>query len=390
MLYYSPDIIELSFKKLYLENAHCGRKMNQFKFWYILSTIHFLSVVDPKYNKQERPFVSLNAKRLKKVVGRHRLYLDYLIDNGVIETDNHYITAIAAKKRGVKPKSKGFRLSEKYQNAKFVQCHESHNLNIDLLKDETEKYILSCLEGLSINESIFNDCSKKLLGIKLNRANSIVDLIRNREFFTTRSEKTGRLFSNVTCLGRDFKKSLYFYGEKVSVADVKACQPSILYSFYKDRSSPEAIKYKELIETGKFYEFFSERLLSYYKDRNAVKKPFYVLWFGDENNWGKKRISESLSQLKYVFTNNFPILWSIMRNLKNDDYAAMACELQRKESDLIFNGVVQWCIENNIKCLTIHDCLLCQEKDILKVSARMKEIFDQSLGLSNIISVESY
>jgi len=81
---------------------------------YVISLIYSI----PGRNKEladrvKDGFIPLNAQTLQNQCGRDYLqYLRYLLDTGILETDNHFISSQSSQKT---PKSRGFRLSVMYR-----------------------------------------------------------------------------------------------------------------------------------------------------------------------------------------------------------------------------------------------------------------------------------
>lgn len=85
-------------------------------------------------------FVPLNAQMLQNQCGRDYLqYLRYLLQTGIIETDNHFISSKSSQKA---PKSRGFRLSAMYR-AQPIICKA---ISYKPLRNKL-------LKGLKINSS---------------------------------------------------------------------------------------------------------------------------------------------------------------------------------------------------------------------------------------------
>ncbi len=87
-------------------------------FKYILNLLTLI----PAYQKNEEDteYIPLNAVRLQRVIRHYSLYLSYLLDNGIIETDGKVIPNL---------KSRGFRIAEQYQSPVKVSFITDSRLN---------------------------------------------------------------------------------------------------------------------------------------------------------------------------------------------------------------------------------------------------------------------
>lgn len=400
---------------------------------YIVSIIYFNRVANAKFKGMNNPYIYINSKILKSIVSFYEEYIRILISTGIIEVNPAGFfcnrTGMKDKKTGLllRSYSKSYRLTEKYKNAKFRLSDKPCSLNIpekevleyqkrqrELLKsvtidkEEASKLISEyydandpeILEILQRYEDIvdFGLASKpSFLKKMINRGkNSLNSLMFNLEslvrgnIFTAVSSKTGRLFTNMTSLNRIMRRAVRLNGERVANVDIKSCQPALMSRLYNGLTDEAAIleaeKYKTLIKEGRFYEFFIEHLPSIFKNRNEVKAPLYVVWFGKYiAGWQKQAVA-----LREVFQREFPILWNQIVLFKREDHSKMAIQLQRWESDFMFKVLSPVLEAKDFAILTIHDAIMCGLEQACKVKAIMEDLFSKYLGFKCRCSIDAF
>jgi hypothetical protein len=92
------------------------------------------------------------------------------------------------------------------------------------------------------------------------------------------------------------------------------------------------------------------------KDKKMVKELTYKVFFG--KNFRSKSDD--------IFKSLFPTIHNFIRIYKKEhgDYRILAHDLQNLESNLVFNKIVKeiMYIYPEVRILTVHDSLICQEK----------------------------
>ena len=85
---------------------------------------------------------------------------------------------------------------------------------------------------------------------------------KNKYLYDTK----GRVYTNFSNLNREFRDIMLLDGKPLIEFDISNCQPllsTILFeNYYKDQNKkipPNVIEYKEMCESGKFYEYFMEK-----------------------------------------------------------------------------------------------------------------------------------
>ena len=65
-------------------------------------------------------------------------------------------------------------------------------------------------------------------------------------------------------------------------------------------------------------------------------------------------------------------MYSVIKNDKLGDHTSIANKLQSKESDFMYNRLMPAMIKNNVKFLTVHDCVLVKQSDSSKAYETFK------------------
>ncbi len=245
-----PD--NLNLEKLLEDNPPTFKyKIDNFK--YIVGTLIKLKVQFKDYQKEE--YIPLNAQILQDKIREYNLYLNYLVNNGVLEVanDGWYI---------VGKKSRCYKLSEHYQTKEISSVDITRKSLIKKSNEDKEKQKQSLLgytyltrwfnPALQINYRhadgyLLNKVIKEKgeLGFKKawNRyqyAILSVRMLDNGDYNLFVDDTANRFHSNITNLRKDLRAFVTYSGEKILEIDLKNSQPffsTILLdpSFYEER-----------------------------------------------------------------------------------------------------------------------------------------------------------
>jgi hypothetical protein len=108
----------------------------------------------------------------------------------------------------------------------------------------------------------------------------------------------------------------------------------------------------DLVQSGQFYDFLMEEARIPAEARSAFKERFFGRVFFCKN--------DPVTEEAQAFGRVFPNVYSVIRNLKVDDYKSLATKLQRRESSIIIGGVATHCMVEmpHVFVATIHDSVL--------------------------------
>jgi len=219
------------------------------------------------------------------------------------------------------------------------------------------------------------EINKDVLSIQKYYKNlSSIDGIKEKYLFF-KFDSYGRFHSNFTILKKEIRnKYLTIDDHEVCEVDIKNSQPfflSILMKKYKaDWMEVKDIeRYFYLTKEGLIYDDILENFPSL-ETRDNVKLLFYKVLFGKNGDF--KSASKIFSQL-------YPSVFQFIKNYKESmgDHKIMSHELQKIESEFIFNTLIGRIIKEVPQCrlFTIHDSIIFP----CKFREKVNEIFNQEL-----------
>jgi hypothetical protein len=394
--YHKKNLIDnLKNKKTLLQFLpHClfeisEKKIIQFrdskiKSSYLIDIVHTLIL--KYYFKQENKFV-INAQVLKEKYGyQYKLYIDWLIENEIIILKKNYKAGVSSRIYGLNPlvfkgQIKRFNNSDKFLLKKFKRRIFDTTDPIDDVKSsidvQVRQKLISDLFSVTIDveRSIFYlDLLKNEDRDNYNRNIYSIESINSKHLFY-HFDNYGRLHTNFTILKSFIRKNcLEIDGESTGEIDIKNSQPLFLWKLIHQHDlwwvdKEEVNFFKNLTLSGNFYEYWGKILEE--KNRKLVKQMTYKVLFGLNRHNSKADIS---------FSQIFPTIHKFIKFYKKEcgGYKVLAHDLQKAESNLIFNNIIKKInlIYPDIKLITIHDSIIYQKKWHNEV----KQIFDAELN----------
>lgn len=354
---------------------------------YIINLIYEQRIL---YNNSEE-YVPLKAIYMRNLInGReHKKYIDVLANSGIIACDRHYVK---------NEKSFGYKLCDHYSQVRHKQISIISSYlqkNIErwqakrLPTTKVHNHLYKFLKKIEINYEEAFQFVDTLSTQEYNSAKIAIDKFKNKDFFIYCDEFGERLHTNVTNLKSTLRKYLFYNNQKLVNIDIANSQPLILLisipslsssircavSIYFDDVAPDVIKYKQLVESGKLYDYLMAH--DGETDRNAFKENFFrETFFG-------KRTSKLFCQL-------FPTIGEEIKRIKKKDHKKLAMLMQRKESKLMITGICRRVMEEHqdVFMATIHDSILTTPENVPTIKQIITEEFAK-IGLSPSIRIES-
>jgi len=167
-----------------------------------------------------------------------------------------------------------------------------------------------------------------------------------------------------------------YSGEHIYKNSFNPTIKSFGFKSYSDMSR-EAIdelgRYKIILKSG-LYEFFQDRMDFYFseeKTRDEIKKEWITHVFGRNN----VKYNEKMQSIWEI---EFPLLTKILTHFKKGDHKSLAHELQRKESNIIYNKLCPTMNKNKIDYFTVHDCIVVKESDADFTYDTFEEILNEN------------
>ena len=344
-------------------------KNQNLKVSYIVDIIH--NLILKYYFKKENKF-NLMSTILKEKYGHlYNYYIDYLVDNNILEMLVNYKAGRNARIYKINDKilkgpikrylNKDNILLKKYRN-KVSQVEES-GLKNKMIDDDVKAKLVDDLFYIDIqfDRSIFylDNLNNQDIDI-YNRNKYSVECINDKHIFY-HFDNYGRMHTNFTILKSFIRKNcLLINGEETYEIDINNSQPLFLTKIITDTDTKwvkeeEFELFKYLTLNGRYYQYVMDYLKT--TDKGAVKEMTYKVLFGK---------NASNSKADKVFQELFPSIHYFIKLYKREhkDYKILAYELQRAESNLIFNKIIKEIMiyYPEIKMVTVHDSIIIPRK----------------------------
>lgn len=337
---------------------------------YLLDIVHNLLL--KYYFKKDNKF-AINAEVLKDKYGyRYKLYIDYLVQNNIIHLICNYRAGKNSRiyslnplifKQSIKRTGNTDKVLLKKYKKKVFDTIDFVDQKVSSIRPEIREKLISDLFSVDIDfeRSIFylNLLKKSEIDV-YNRNIYSVESINDKHIFY-HFDDYGRLHTNFTILKSFIRKNcLTIDGMQTCELDIKNSQPLFLCKLIQDSQTAWVSKdefefFKGLVTTGNFYQYLMQ--ISGEKDRNLVKEMTYKVLFGH---------NKSNSKSDKIFQNIFPTIYNFIKLYKKEfgNHKVLAHELQRQESNLIYNRIIKkiMLIYPDIKIITVHDSLIFPSK----------------------------
>ena len=346
-------------------------KETKLKTDYLIDIIH--SLVLKYYFKKENRF-AINATVLKDKYGYlYNYYINYLVDNNIISLMTQYQTGVTSRIYSLDDnifncKIKRYKnydkvLLRKYKS-KFVEMvGSSINEKESLIDEDVKEKLVADLFSVNIEfeRAIFFLDSLKYQDYDIyNRNIYSVECINNKHIFY-HFDAYGRMHTNYTILKSFIRKNcLMIDGEETCEIDIQNSQPLFLSKLIKESNSKwvkedEFELFRELTTNGYYYQYVMEKTGE--EDKKKVKEMTYKVLFG--RNMANSKADKFFKTL-------FPTIHNFIKLYKKEhgDYKILAYDLQKAESNLIFNKMIKniMILHPEIKIITIHDSIVVQKK----------------------------
>lgn len=343
---------------------------------YLIDIIHGLIL---KYYFKKKNSFNLSSLILKEKYGsNYNFYMEYLASKEFI---------ILTRKHLKGKNARIYKLNDNIINGEILRYKNYDNIllkkyrNSSYISDLIEENILPDVKAKLISDlfSVSIDYDKSILFLDstqndkdtYNKNKYSIDCIRNKHIFY-HFDDFGRLHTNFTILKSFIRKNyLLIDDEETFEKDIPNSQPMFLYKVIKENDifivdKRELEKFREVTQNGTFYQCLSDEAGT--TDKKKIKEIVYRVFFG--RNYSKSDV---------VFQRVFPTIYNFIKSYKKDngDYRILAYNLQRSESNLIFNKIIKKIVNlyPEIKVITIHDSIVFSKKykDVVEI------IFNQML-----------
>lgn len=348
---------------------------------YLIDIVHTLIL--KYYFKKENRF-ALNATVLKDKYGYlYNYYINYLVSNGILVLKTNYQNGVTSRIYALDEnifidKIKRYKnfdkvLLKKYKNKFIDMIHIDDTSKSSLIEPLVKEKLVSDLFSVKIeyDRAIFFLDSLKHQDIDIyNRNIYSVDCINDKHIFY-HFDSYGRMHTNYTILKSFIRKNcLLIDDEETCEIDIANSQPLFLTKLIDTNmvDQKEFELFKELTITGTYYQYIMNQLGEI--DKNKIKEMTYKVLFG--RNIGSSKVDKQFNKL-------FPTIHRFIKTYKkeNGDYRILAYDLQKAESNLIFNTIIKKIIKfyPEIKLITIHDSIVIP----IKYRDEVNQIFEIEL-----------
>ena len=345
-------------------------KKKNLKVSYIIDITH--NLILKYYFKKENKFNLMSIILKEKYGHLYNYYIDYLVDNKILEMIVNYKAGRNARIYKINDKilkepikrylNKDNILLKKYRNK--VSQVEEEGLKNKMIDDDIKAKLVDDLFHIDIqfDRSIFylDNLNNQDIDI-YNRNKYSVECINDKHIFY-HFDNYGRMHTNFTILKSFIRKNcLLIDGDETYERDLNNSQPLFLTKIIIDSDTKWVKKdefelFKFLTLNGKYYQYLMDHLKI--SDKIYVKEMTYKVLFGRNLN---------NSKADKIFKELFPSIHNFIKLYKKEsgDYRILSYELQKAESNLIFNKIVRefMNIKPESKLVTIHDSIICKSKD---------------------------
>lgn len=307
---------------------------------------------------------ALNSRWLKAMYGgSYPKMIEWLIINDVIYLWKNYSTGKNSKKYKLTDSMNGFDCMTSKIKMPIILERKKIKLKISKEKSFNHQFKQDVLDHLvkSLNAASVdyeeaknwlktNSIADKSLKVNMNA----LEKIYNKEIYHG-FDKNGRFHTNFTVLKKEIRqKFLKIDGDPIEELDVKNSQPFFLSMLMKQNGF-ENSEYNQAVIDGSIYDTISETLDM---ERKEVKIQVFKILYA-RNRIKNQMPVETLFMTLYNDVWN----WIVEYKKKTKNYKILARDLQKLESQFIFNKVIPKILEwKNIPIITIHDSILFQKQ----------------------------
>jgi len=375
ILQFLPNVLDSISKLKYIKYQNSNLKSA-----YLIDIVH--NLILRYYFKKENSF-NLSSLILKEKYGfKYNYYINYLVSCNIISMIKKHLKGKNSRiyklnEDILKSEIKRYKNYDKFLLKKsklFIDNDKDH-----ILPDVKNKLIEDLFSvNIDFQKSIFYlDSTNQNIDI-YNKNKYSVECIKDNHIFY-HFDSYGRLHTNFTILKSYIRKNcLLINGEETFEKDINNSQPLFLYKLICENDifivdDKEKDLFKSLTLSGNFYQYLIEKS-NCQLDKKRIKEVVYRVFFGKNYK----------SKSDEIFKSVFPTIYLFIKSYKREmgDYRILAYNLQRSESNLIFNKIIKKLMDiyPEIKIVTVHDSIICsiKYKDIVEIifNKMLKEEFN--------------
>lgn len=382
---YSLQFISKDFQYLIGQNKIEYNGVN-LKTSYLINIIHELLIKYYFSNNIETKF-NLSSTILRKKYGEYyNYYISYLCDNGFISLVSNYY--VGKKTKSYKIVSKYAYDVLRYKNTdKFILKKQKHRnetsiteTNRSSIQPNIREKLVDSLNKINIDFNgamnyLNNLNNNNLIEISKYQKNLIsIENIRDQNIYFN-FDDYGRFHTNFTILKKEIRNGfITINNEIISEVDIKNSQP-LFFGVILKKQLPhingDTKKYFELVKKGLIYDDIIAN--SPIKNRRDAKELIYKVLFGDNLKSSKKS--------NKIFRDLYPSVYEYILEFKEHrkNYKELSHELQKMESDFLFNKVIKEIYETypEIILFTVHDSIIFPKSYESKIQTIFNKHFEK-------------
>lgn len=386
--YFIPSTVNLKEELIKLKKRRINPTEYE-KYCSIIDLMYLFKVVFKKDSKWSS-YHSLSTKILNNVLSKKsKEVLSDLVTLNIFEKSQLNYS--------VGKRCYQYRFHERLWNTKFYLekiptdriSNRIKKLNILLSEKNTidhigRQHVLESVKNLKIHEYPIRKIIREYEQRNEQEMADYTELILDyflKEHFYLKADRQGRIYHVLTLCKRSLRKYVRWNWQDLHEIDVPCCQPALLSLLYPERGE-EWRKFTNLIKDNKYYNFLNSRLAKPFDLSNKEEKSKLKEIYFSQDLFLTNYVKDS--PLRSVIRNEFPILFSLQKEIKKKHHRDLALFLQRTEADIIVN---QLCKEfaadhnpNDACLITIHDSLVTTIEHTNEVKERMQNKFDKILG----------
>jgi len=388
--------------------------------------VHLVLTKTARWEVDANRMVRLHATYLRNIM--HQKYyaavVDAIVDGGAV---------VRAPYRPGE-RSFGYRLADRYINDRHVRVPATdlrliHRL--ELFHEQAEakrksrmKAVHFALERKQKRLNIQADVAREIISGLPRESNPfdvqgiIVADIERRDFHCNVGWY-GRFSNNITSMSRKVRPALHVDGEPLKSVDISCCQPALIAFVMESGKHPALNRrkgqgntqnngeeqtehgnnsnrlydstirhpdsgdfelYRQLVQSGEFYDFMVAELSDHGISREQFKRRFLadVIAKRKANPHG----AEYPSVVEAKFRELFPSVYQFIRYMNRNgwEHENLIRELQRQESRLVIEQVAADFVTVHRKtfAITLHDSIFTVESDLVKVEQAFHRTFDRN------------
>ncbi len=388
ILHFVPQKLEYLIK-----NKKIEYKDKELKTAYLIDIIHKFITRRFFTNKE---IINLSSTIMRKCYGTYyNYYMNYLKDNRILLRKSNYF---------VGQKCTSYSLNPEYLNDKLIRWDNDDKVLLKKWKKNIISFeVMSLNDTRQINETVkkklvedlfhveidFKSASTKLLnmfndgeiddvGYWKNQLS--IESINDGSLFYVEDDY-GRFHTNYTVLKKVIRdEHITIDGKPVEELDIKNSQPLFLSILLKDSQfhtvhPKEYKRYYESVKNGRIYE---EYMSVSGWDRKTCKDAMYKVLFANNGYKGKN------AKINRYFKEMYPNVWEWLKVTKEKagTHKVIAHELQRRESNLIFDHICHKIYKKvpDARLFTVHDSIFFPKEYHDKVSDIFHNHIDTMFG----------